>query len=359
MRKSQGFTLVELILTIAIGTIVTFSAATVLLLGLRVNSQGTEIVHNQYTARIILTMLEDLAGEGAIKKVNPGTAGWSITGEGDTLLLSYVAEAQKIKSGETTILDDVYASHLSVDHSGRVLTFAIETPEGSYTTSVYCRTMQYTKEGSVDDAYKDEADQILDGPVDTTGARKAFLEILASQYQYADGTPNAGMIIDDGRGTGEFYSQWYVGGEYKGNWNRNTPWCACFVSWALNEMGNQLKAPADRLAEDVKGDDYYKWYANVDEFMEYFQKKTDGAKWIEPEYYLSEDELEEKPHLQPGDLVFFDWNEDENTEHVGVVIKIAAGNIYTIEGNSAGIVAVRQYALSDSRILGYGVLPWA
>jgi hypothetical protein len=43
---------------------------------------------------------------------------------------------------------------------------------------------------------------------------------------------------------------------------------------------------------------------------------------------------------------------------VGVVIKIDNSTVYTIEGNSAGIIALRSYSLSDDRIIGYGVLPW-
>jgi hypothetical protein len=66
----------------------------------------------------------------------------------------------------------------------------------------------------------------------------------------------------------------------------------------------------------------------------------------------------------PGDLVFFDWITDDgiqNPQHVGVVLQVMQdeeGNdvIITIEGNSAGRVAVRSYRLDDPRILGYGLL---
>ncbi len=39
---------------------------------------------------------------------------------------------------------------------------------------------------------------------------------------------------------------------------------------------------------------------------------------------------------QPGEIIFFDWNEDGIPDHVGIVEKVDGGVIYTIEGNSAG-----------------------
>ena len=33
-------------------------------------------------------------------------------------------------------------------------------------------------------------------------------------------------------------------------------------------------------------------------------------------------------------------------------------DVYTIEGNSANMVAVRKYSVNDSRIMGYGILDW-
>ena len=44
--------------------------------------------------------------------------------------------------------------------------------------------------------------------------------------------------------------------------------------------------------------------------------------------------------------------------HVGAVLYVENGWVYTIEGNSGGRVAVQRYALSDPRIVGYGLLDW-
>ena len=60
----------------------------------------------------------------------------------------------------------------------------------------------------------------------------------------------------------------------------------------------------------------------------------------------------------PGDYVFFDWDKGTDPDHVGAVLCVKGGFLYTIEGNSGGKVAVQRYSLGDSRIVGYGVLNW-
>jgi hypothetical protein len=64
----------------------------------------------------------------------------------------------------------------------------------------------------------------------------------------------------------------------------------------------------------------------------------------------------------PGDLIFFDLEPDPEGEpkadHVGVVLTVLNGKVYTIEGNSFNRVRVRDYLADDSTILGYGVLKW-
>ena len=56
---------------------------------------------------------------------------------------------------------------------------------------------------------------------------------------------------------------------------------------------------------------------------------------------------------KPGDQIFFGTGIDNST-HTGIVEKVDGGKVYTIEGNTSDQVARRSYALSNSRILGYG-----
>ena len=59
----------------------------------------------------------------------------------------------------------------------------------------------------------------------------------------------------------------------------------------------------------------------------------------------------------PGDLIFFDWNANGESDHVGLVTEVDGDTVKTIEGNSADSVRYESYALSDNRIQGYGALP--
>ena len=64
---------------------------------------------------------------------------------------------------------------------------------------------------------------------------------------------------------------------------------------------------------------------------------------------------------QPGDIIFYDWNDTgtgENTgwpDHVGIVESVSGGKITVIEGNKDNAVARRTIAVNGRYIRGYGV----
>ena len=64
-----------------------------------------------------------------------------------------------------------------------------------------------------------------------------------------------------------------------------------------------------------------------------------------------------------GDVIFFSGTRHSGANHIGIVYKIDNGKVYTIEGNTSGAsgvvdngggVAKKSYALTNSKILGYG-----
>lgn len=363
-QKNDGFTLVELMVTIITGSIVTLAAVTILLLGVRINKQSTDTASRQTTTRILLSSLEDLATEGTITKVTSELASWKVFGTGNAILYSYDAETRTIYAGGTEddkstdtdesvagkpVMEGVIASDVMLE--GQLLTFTVEMEDGTYASSVYCRTAV--------DAVDEETDQILSAvPEDSTdetevASNVAFLQALASQYAIKSGNVtlrNPGLILVNGESdgiyysNGIYYSQWYItstGGKWGENgWNANTPWCACFISWGLNQvLGND--APC---------------FANVDSFMNYLKNSGNDHRWEDSRYYD-----EATPYVpRPGDLIFFDWTVDSvrDPAHIGAVIKKDGDYVYTIEGNSANRVAVRKYSLNDPRIIGYGALEW-
>lgn len=327
LRKSGGFTLVELVVSIAVASLVTMAATTVLMLALRVNRQTSDTATQQYTVRALLTTMEKAATDGNIDRVVTKLGSWRMIGVEkvidengqettlDRVIFSYDPFYETIYANDIPVLRNVYASNAILE--GNLLSISVETKEGIFETTVYCRGGNIDKGGTTPTI-----------PSEPISAVDTFLAKLLGEI-------NSSGVIKNGDYAGKYYSQWYIGDANFGEqWNPSTPWCACYISWALAEM--DLKGP-----ENFNGEDHTKWFANVDEFMSHFgELGTEAA---------------------PGALVFFNLDNDEEADHMGAVYgrsKDEEGNdiVITIEGNSAGRVAVRSYQLDDPRILGYGLL---
>lgn len=341
-RNNSGFTMVELLVTVAVSSIVLAAAASLMLLGLRVHQTTQKEAGEQQTVRIVLSALEDLSASGKIYRVEPFSDGWRLLGKtadgksGAVLLRYNNGKLRSGGSGDQVLLDNLRGAQVILD--GSLVTFTFATAAHSYSTSVFCRT---GIEG--DSVGKVEAQEKLTLPDPTTltdaekKARFAFLKTLADQY-------DSRGEIKSGDSTYTYFSEWYIG-DYAKNpgWNQYTPWCACFLSWAAAQQpDNTFIGTPPR-------------FAKVDEGMEKFKDGSYG-KWREP------NDEENKPI--PGDYVFFDWDGGtdpdgvKDPDHVGAVLCVEGNFLYTIEGNSGGRVAVQRYDLNDKRIVGYGVLNW-
>lgn len=337
-KYNAGFTLVELVVAMAMAVIVTAAATSVLLMGLRVNRQTADTASQQITVRSLLSVMENVAADGNISNVESDIivdnaekkyGSWVLKDKSDKAIFRYDVDDQTIYINEIAVLEGVYASNAIME--GQLLSISIETKDGIYTSSIYCRTAASVADPEVGG---------LPGDNTNVPGRDAFIQLLKSQYR------SRGEIRVDGKDSGEYYSEWYIGLDYDDDvydngWNAKTPWCACYVSWALDKA--EIKSPVSTNP---------RWFANVDDFMDYFQKKNygdHGQSWISGG---------NKP--TPGDLIFFDWNKGDNPQHVGVVLSVKeeAGRttVYTIEGNSAGRVTIRSYSINDPRIIGYGVI---
>lgn len=336
-RNNSGFTMVELLVTVAVSSIVLAAAASLMLLGLRVHQTTQKEAGEQQTVRIVLSALEDLSASGKISRVEPFSDGWRLLGKtadgksGAVLLRYNNGKLRSGGSGDQVLLDNLRGAQVILDDS--LVTFTFATAAHRYSTSVFCRTG--IEGDSVGKAEAQEKLKELKKPPlpESTElseaekkARFAFLQTLAGQYD------SRGEIIG-GKG---YFSEWYIG-NYADNpgWNQYTPWCACFLSWAADQKKASIDGNPPR-------------FANVDTGMEGFQK---SGKWRNP------NDANNMPI--PGDYVFFDWDRDSDPDHVGAVLCVDEnGYLYTIEGNSGGRVAVNCYPKNDPRIVGYGVLNW-
>lgn len=53
-------------------------------------------------------------------------------------------------------------------------------------------------------------------------------------------------------------------------------------------------------------------------------------------------------------IIFFDWDGNGVSDHVGIVKACKDGKVYTIEGNSGDVCREMRYAVGSKYILGYG-----
>ena len=120
---------------------------------------------------------------------------------------------------------------------------------------------------------------------------------------------------------GQPYWSWY-GFDYR------VEWCACFVSWCADQCGYIESGIIQKFAGCVDGSNWFKG----------------NGQWQDRNY-----------EPQAGDIIFFDWEGDGETDHVGIVEKCENGVVYTVEGNSGDACRQKQYTVGSSSIYGYGV----
>lgn len=129
-----------------------------------------------------------------------------------------------------------------------------------------------------------------------------------------------------------------VGGQIYWNWYgfaSHIDWCACFVSWCVNECG-------------------YIENGRIPKFS-YCQ---DGVNWFKINNLWGENDYIPKV----GDIILFGRKEkytgirNSIADHVGIVEKVEEGVVYTIEGNVDDMCLQKSYDLNSEDILGYGIV---
>ena len=140
----------------------------------------------------------------------------------------------------------------------------------------------------------------------TSGGNQAIVEVALTQLGNEGGQP---------------YWSWY-------GFEGRVEWCACFVSWCADQCGYIESGIIPKFAGCVDGANWFKG----------------NGQWQDRNY-----------EPQAGNIIFFDWEGDGETDHVGIVEKCENGVVYTVEGNSGDACRQNQYAVGSSSIYGYGV----
>lgn len=162
--------------------------------------------------------------------------------------------------------------------------------------------------------------------------RQMLSELLADENNSLWSQVLYGISVGDGEIVSVALSQvGNVGGQPYWSWygfNSRVEWCACFVSWCANECGYIENGIIPKFAGCIQGSEW---------FMERGQWQ-DGS--FTPE---------------AGQIIFFDWEGDGLTDHVGIVERVGNGTVYTVEGNSGDACRQNSYSIGSSVIYGYGI----
>lgn len=138
------------------------------------------------------------------------------------------------------------------------------------------------------------------------GGGQAMVEVALTQVGNVGGQP---------------YWTWY-------GYNYRVEWCAIFVSWCAEQCG----------------------YIDAG-LLPRFEGVRPGAEW-----FKERDQWQGLDYApRPGDIIFFDWENDGLADHVGIVKSCENGVVLTIEGNSGDACRENSYPVGSTVIYGYGV----
>jgi len=173
-------------------------------------------------------------------------------------------------------------------------------------------------------------DRLLE--VELTGdQRYDTVAVALSQLGYHEGDCEEDMDGLNGKGKKNFAEYTRVWGKVdnqEGNGvSYGYAWCAAFVSWCLR----QAQVPTTVALTEISCNRMTNWYIKRD----IFYSRDSGYT----------------PIL--GDIIMF--NEDNVITHVGLVLGVKDGRVYTVEGNGGEQVATHSYSLTSSYVHGYCV----
>lgn len=117
------------------------------------------------------------------------------------------------------------------------------------------------------------------------------------------------------------YCEWY-GYLYR------VEWCVIFVSWCADQCGYLNEGVLPKME-------------GVLPLVDWFRERD---QWQYRDY---------EPN--PGDLIFYDWENDGIADHVGIVERVENGLIYSVEGNVDDRCIENSHYIGTTSIYGFGL----
>lgn len=152
---------------------------------------------------------------------------------------------------------------------------------------------------------------------------KTYADELSKVVSVVNDKPIVNVAMGQlGNKGGKPFWSWY-------GFKQREEWCAFFVSWCEDQCGYLKKELAPKFAI-----------------------VSDGADW----FVLRDQWRPIGDTPEPGDLIFFDWDQDGGRDHVGIVTGVVGDKVFTVEGNSSDMCRQKRYSLDDPAIYGYGII---
>ena len=185
------------------------------------------------------------------------------------------------------------------------------------------------------EAYKTSVyyERLLEAKSKLTGDHRYDVILVAlSQVGYHEGDSDADMDGWNLGGSNNYVEYNRLFTKLEGNWGY--AWCAAFVSWCQFQAG----IPAEIDCSEI----------SCPRMINEILKPQNLYKTRESGYV---------PLI--GDLIYFkNASSSAVSTHVGLVIGVSDGYVYTVEGNGGEKVARHKYSINDSYIVGYGALKY-
>ena len=162
----------------------------------------------------------------------------------------------------------------------------------------------------------------------------SMLSIAQNEIGYLEKKSNSNLDDKTANAGSKNYTKYWR--DLKPSW-QGSYWCQAFVNWVFVKAFGETKAKEMLYA--TNGLSYY-----TPDASNFF--KNNKAWYTSPKV---------------GDIIYF--KNSIRIHHVGIVIEVSNGRVFTIEGNTSsgkeviangGAVCAKDYSLSDSRIAGYG-----
>lgn len=165
--------------------------------------------------------------------------------------------------------------------------------------------------------------------------RTDVMQVALSQLGYHEGDCDADMGGENSDGSKNFaeYTRHFgkLDNDEGNGISYGYAWCCAFVTWVTDVAGiDRTKVPTD---------------VTCTRLAEYLRQRN----CFEKSFAFGGDYLP-----RTADLVFFRRGNNDYTSHIGLVLQVKNGFLYTVEGNADGAVRKKRYPLDDSSLYGFG-----